>query len=132
MLSTVTAVADFSSGSKLQSLCGLCQSHTDGGCGTGATCFRFAVFSSLSGKTSGGYCVGVPPLSIPNREVKPVCADGTAMQCGRVGGRLLLYKRDCRPDRGNAVSLFLFLTFRVLHRRRQPIQGHHYLSVFEY
>ena len=37
---------------------------------------------------SGGYCDGVPPLPIPNREVKPVCADGTAMQCGRVGGRL--------------------------------------------
>ena len=38
---------------------------------------------------SGGYCGGVPPLPIPNREVKPACADGTAMQCGRVGGRLL-------------------------------------------
>ena len=37
---------------------------------------------------SGGYCGGVPPLPIPNREVKPVCADGTAMQCGRVGNRL--------------------------------------------
>ena len=37
---------------------------------------------------SGGYCGGVPPLPIPNREVKPACADGTAMQCGRVGGRL--------------------------------------------
>ena len=37
----------------------------------------------------GGYCGGVPPLPIPNREVKPACADGTAMQCGRVGGRLL-------------------------------------------
>ena len=36
---------------------------------------------------SGGYCSGVPPLPIPNREVKPACADGTAMQCGRVGGR---------------------------------------------
>ena len=36
---------------------------------------------------SGGYCGGVPPLPIPNREVKPACADGTAMQCGRVGGR---------------------------------------------
>ncbi len=34
----------------------------------------------------GDYCVGVPPLPIPNREVKPVCADGTAMRCGRVGG----------------------------------------------
>ena len=38
---------------------------------------------------SGGYCSGVPPLPIPNREVKPACADGTAMQCGRVGGRHL-------------------------------------------
>ena len=36
----------------------------------------------------GGYGGGVPPLPIPNREVKPACADGTALQCGRVGGRL--------------------------------------------
>ena len=36
----------------------------------------------------GGYSSEVPPLPIPNREVKPACADGTAMQCGRVGGRL--------------------------------------------
>gem|GEM_PF-3102811 len=42
---------------------------------------------------SGGYCGGVPPLPIPNREVKPACADGTAMQCGRVGGRLFHYKQ---------------------------------------
>ena len=41
----------------------------------------------------GGYCSGVPPLPIPNREVKPACADGTAMQCGRVGGRRLLSER---------------------------------------
>ena len=27
---------------------------------------------------SGGYCTGVPPLPIPNREVKPGHADGTA------------------------------------------------------
>ena len=26
----------------------------------------------------GGYCGGVPPLPIPNREVKPASADGTA------------------------------------------------------
>ena len=42
---------------------------------------------------SGGYCSGVPPLPSPNREVKPACADGTAMQCGRVGGRPLFLKR---------------------------------------
>ena len=38
---------------------------------------------------SGGYCGEVPPLPIPNREVKLTCADGTAMLCGRVGSRLL-------------------------------------------
>ena len=31
--------------------------------------------------------VGVPPLPIPNREVKPNSADGTANVCGRVGHR---------------------------------------------
>ena len=43
---------------------------------------------------SGGYCSGVPPLPIPNREVKPACADGTAMQCGRVGGRHLSFEEN--------------------------------------
>ena len=51
----------------------------------------YSAYSSYSDytekETSGGYCGGVPPLPIPNREVKPACADGTAMQCGRVGGR---------------------------------------------
>ena len=36
---------------------------------------------------SGGYSAGAPPLPIPNREVKPGRADGTAPQCGRVGRR---------------------------------------------
>ena len=36
--------------------------------------------------------VGVPPLPIPNREVKPNSADGTAKICGRVGHRRF-YKR---------------------------------------
>ena len=40
-------------------------------------------------KTLGDYCNGEPPLTIPNREVKPICADGTAY-CGRVG-RCLSY-----------------------------------------
>ena len=38
-------------------------------------------------KILGDYCIGEPPLTIPNREVKPICADGTAY-CGRVGRRL--------------------------------------------
>ena len=40
----------------------------------------------MSKLISGGYSVGVPPLPIPNREVKPVRADGTASS-GRVGRR---------------------------------------------
>ena len=41
---------------------------------------------------SGGYSVGVPPLPIPNREVKPDSADGTASR-GRVGSRQFLQKQ---------------------------------------
>ena len=56
-------------------------------------------------KTLGGYCGGVPPLPIPNREVKPACADGTAMQCGRVGGCLLYLRSSRSNDFGD---LFLY------------------------
>src|SRR5574344_1595740 len=60
---------------------------------------------------SGGYCGGVPPLPIPNREVKPACADGTAMQCGRVGGRLLLEARVLRIEISSA--LFFYCLFLI-------------------
>ena len=66
---------------------------------------------------SGGYGGGVPPLPIPNREVKPACADGTAMQCGRVGGRLLFTTSRSPEDRDVFGTLFLrqrFLDFFVL------------------
>ena len=36
---------------------------------------------------NGGNNDGDPPLSIPNREVKPISADGTAIPSGRVGSR---------------------------------------------
>ena len=71
------------------------------------------IFSSLScfacvqirhNPLSGGYCGEVPPLPIPNREVKLTCADGTAMQCGRVGSRLLL----SRASITKVVGAFLF------------------------
>ena len=61
-----------------------------------ASAIAAAALSSLSclmchpvSPIPGGYCGGVPPLPIPNREVKPACTDGTAMQCGRVGSRPL-------------------------------------------
>ena len=65
-------------------------------------------------KTLGGYCGGVPPLPIPNREVKPACADGTAMQCGRVGGCLLYFGSSRSND---FEDLFLYLTFATLSTR---------------
>ena len=51
---------------------------------------------------SGGFCPGVPPLPIPNREVKPGRADGTAPQCGRVGRRPLFHmvSPPCLDRRG--------------------------------
>ena len=36
----------------------------------------------MSSLHQGGYSGGVPPLPIPNREVKPARADGTARKVG--------------------------------------------------
>ena len=55
---------------------------------------------------SGGYCGGAPPLPIPNREVKPAYADGTAMQCGRVGRRL--FSLEVLRQKCQGTSFFLF------------------------
>ena len=61
----------------------------------------FCLCANTSYPISGGYCGEVPPLPIPNREVKLTCADGTAMQCGRVGSRLLLLgSLDYESSRG--------------------------------
>ena len=39
---------------------------------------RFNLTNLKSRKILGGYSGGAPPLPIPNREVKPASADGTA------------------------------------------------------
>ena len=69
---------------------------------------KFKKFSPVEHVTplSGGYCGGVPPLPIPNREVKPACADGTAMQCGRVGGRLFFNQQ---PHSEKGCGFFLYI-----------------------
>ena len=61
---------------------------------------------------SGGYCGEVPPLPIPNREVKLTCADGTALPCGRVGSRQFLKETTRKvvsffvvPWRGGSLAL---------------------------
>ena len=62
---------------------------------------------------SGGYGGGVPPLPIPNREVKPARADGTAHECGRVGCRPL---QTSRPPADSSAGGRFFL-------RPRPRQG---------
>ena len=39
----------------------------------------FGLRSPVFIRSLGDYSVGVPPLPIPNREVKPASADGTAI-----------------------------------------------------
>ena len=43
------------------------------------------LLSWIALQSYGDYSGGVSPLPIPNREVKPVSADGTALCGGRVG-----------------------------------------------
>ena len=57
-------------------------------------------------KDLGGYSVGVPPLPIPNREVKPDSADGTASS-GRVGRRQLKPTPDSLVSPGFFISVIL-------------------------
>ena len=87
--------------------------------------YAFACVQIRHNPLSGGYCSEVPPLPIPNREVKLTCADGTAMQCGRVGSRLLLsrasdFERFLRLFCFHAESFFFsrLLFFRSRRFRR--------------
>ena len=73
---------------------------------------QFACVQIRHNPLSGGYCGEVPPLPIPNREVKLTCADGTAMQCGRVGSRLLLSRAS---DFERFLRLFCFPTDSFSH-----------------
>ena len=58
----------------------------------------------------GGYSDGEPPLPIPNREAKPVIADGTARPGGRVGSRRSSSELS---DTSSGSSLFLCIV-RIL------------------
>ena len=53
---------------------------------------RGSPFRGLGLKKLWWYCRACSPLPIPNREVKPLMADGTAQQCGRVGSCHILLK----------------------------------------
>ena len=70
---------------------------------------------------SGGDSGGVPPLPIPNREVKPACADGTAMQCGRVGNCLFSVSKKKREMKSSGREILRRTFFVVFF-------GWHYFS----
>ena len=53
---------------------------------------------------SGGYSDGEPPLPIPNREAKPVIADGTARPGGRVGSRRAWKESSDERSSGDSFS----------------------------
>ena len=70
---------------------------------------------------SGGYSDGEPPLPIPNREAKPVIADGTARPGGRVGSRRAL--KESSDERSSGDSFFVFIPVRgkAVHDIRIPV-----------
>ena len=78
-----------------------------------------SVFSSrfpyMSILISGGYSDGAPPLTIPNREVKPVRADGTASS-GRVGSRRFFQKSPAFHTMWSAGFLVLYI-YIVVHMK---------------
>ena len=95
----------------------------------------FSILCMVCHLLLGGYCGGVPPLPIPNREVKPACADGTAMQCGRVGGRLFFWSSGSAMIRS---SFFVyipdgsFIIFSLFSRYKDVYHGHFFFKTFLY
>ena len=69
----------------------------------------------------GGHCGGDPPLSIPNRAVKPAIADGTDPPVGRVGSRRPSGARMSRYDVRAPFFVVRHLPYRC--RQRSPIHG---------
>jgi hypothetical protein len=63
-----------------------------------------------------------PPLPIPNREVKPARADGTAVTCGRVG-RCQILKGPCsKRCRASFFALFFATPLRPFRRWYCPVR----------
>ena len=67
--------------------------------------------------------VGDPPLPIPNREVKPDSADGTANVCGRVGHRHFYRKDEFQKDSSFCIYRYQCPSLLVVPSFRNP-HGH--------
>ena len=85
----------------------------------------------------GGYSSEVPPLPIPNREVKLTHADGTAYLGGRVGSRLfksglakdptffvVMHNRKRLFSRRMVGSCLSVGSFAMTHLKRRPAANH--------
>ena len=82
----------------------------------------FACVQLRHNPLSGGYCGEVPPLPIPNREVKLTCADGTAMQCGRVGSRLLLSRASITKVVGAFLLIYInYICYKVFKNLKNAL-----------
>lgn len=68
---------------------------------------RYFLFAEerIQGINNGGYNDGDPPLSIPNREVKPISADDTAIPSGKVGSCQFLRPSD------SFLKVFFFVVY---------------------
>ena len=86
---------------------------------------HFTFFSSCL-PYSGDYSTGVPPLPIPNREVKPGHADGTASS-GRVGSCRFL-ERSLHIEMIWRLFVFIGIIF-LLFFRLYPLPDTRLLSV---
>ena len=72
---------------------------------------------------SGGYSDGEPPLPIPNREAKPVIADGTARPGGRVGS---CRSSDTPDEKSSGVFFFIYtsvtsIAVAVVYMSQSPV-----------
>ena len=65
-----------------------------------------------------------PPLPIPNREVKPARADGTAVKCGRVGRCQILKKPFVLTNKGlSCFNTAMSTSSLPIELNRQPGYG---------
>ena len=77
-----------------------------------AFCLTFVICPKYD--ISGGYSGGVPPLPIPNREVKPACADGTAHPWESRQPPFFFHTLEIPPERhtvpeGFSVFIYFFM-----------------------
>ena len=67
----------------------------------------FSIVSNDIKRHSGGYSVGVPPLPIPNREVKPDRADGTAFVGEQVAA--VFRREELSNEDDSSLCLYMWL-----------------------